>query len=189
MDGAHPAPRDAAGNTRHVPGGRLRLADLLASLSLVADLGFGLPAENSMRACLISTALARRLGLAAPEVTQVFYTALLQHIGCTGFAHETSVRYGDEMAVNAAAARTNLADPRDVLATYLPRVTRGRGPLDRVRIVLLELLGGDAFGRQYATAACDVGRRRRADSDCRMASSGDCTRSTNGGTGRAAHTG
>ena len=68
----------------------LRLADVLASLSLVADLGFGLPAEKSMRSCLIATALARRLGLAEAEVVGVFYTALLEHIGCSGFAHEAA---------------------------------------------------------------------------------------------------
>ena len=36
------------------------------------------------------------------QVADVYYTALLQHIGCVGFAHETAAAYGDEMAVNAA---------------------------------------------------------------------------------------
>jgi HD-GYP domain-containing protein (c-di-GMP phosphodiesterase class II) len=140
------------------PAAQIRLADVLASLSQVADLGFGLPAEDSMRACLIAMALGRHLGLPDPELADVYYTTLLQHIGCTGFAHETAQRYGDELVVNAAAARTNLAERRDVLATYLPAVTRGRGPLVRARIVLRELLDGDAFGRRYATAACEVGQ-------------------------------
>jgi HD-GYP domain-containing protein (c-di-GMP phosphodiesterase class II) len=143
---------------RHPTGRAVRLADVLASLSLIADLGFGLPPEDSMRACLIATALGRRLRLAEAELAEVYYTTLLQHIGCTGFAHETAHRYGDELAVNAAAARTDLADPRDVFATYLPAVTRGRGPLDRVRIVLRELIDGGSFGRRYATAACEVGQ-------------------------------
>jgi len=42
-------------------GQQLRLADLLGGLSIVADLGFGLPREEAMRSCLIGTALARRL--------------------------------------------------------------------------------------------------------------------------------
>jgi HD-GYP domain-containing protein (c-di-GMP phosphodiesterase class II) len=146
---------------RRVPGppaGALRLADVLASVSLLADLGFGLPAEESMRACLISTALARHVGLGDMDVADVFYTALLQHLGCNGYAHEAAARYGDELAMNAAAARTNLADGRDVVATYLRAVTTGRRPLDRARIVLLELFGGSTVGRQYASAACEVGR-------------------------------
>jgi HD-GYP domain-containing protein (c-di-GMP phosphodiesterase class II) len=136
----------------------LRLADLLASLSLVADLGFGLPPEQAMRSCLVSTALARRLGLAEREVAEVFYTALLEHIGCSGFAHETAARYGDELVVNAAAARTNTADPRDVFATFIPAVTRGRGPLGRARAVLAEVVGGERFGRLFVTSTCEVGR-------------------------------
>jgi hypothetical protein len=42
----------------------MRLADLLGGLSIVADLGFGLPPETAMRSCLIGTALARELDVA-----------------------------------------------------------------------------------------------------------------------------
>ena len=45
---------------------RLRLADLLGGLSIVADLGFGLPPQEAMRTCLVSTALARRMGSDRP---------------------------------------------------------------------------------------------------------------------------
>ena len=41
-------------------GERLRLADLLGGLSMVADLGFGLPPGMAVRTSLIATALARR---------------------------------------------------------------------------------------------------------------------------------
>jgi HD-GYP domain-containing protein (c-di-GMP phosphodiesterase class II) len=136
----------------------LRLADVLASLSLVADLGFALPADEAMRSCLIATAMARRLGLSEPDVADVFYTALLEHVGCTGFAHETASVYGDEFVVNAAAARTDADDMRDVLRTYMRGVTRGRGPLGVARIVVFELTQGSRFGRRFAATTCEVGR-------------------------------
>ena len=146
-------------------GAPFRLADVLASLTLVGDLGFGLPVEEAMRSCLVSTAIARRLGLSEAETSDTYYTALLQHIGCTGFAHETSERYGDELVTNAAAARTNVADLRDVIATFLPEAARGRGRLGRARVLLMELTSGSAFSRRFATAACEVGRStaRRLD--------------------------
>jgi hypothetical protein len=53
---------------------RLRLADLLGGLSIVADLGFGLPSETAMRSCLIGTALACELGVAEKDVADTFYT-------------------------------------------------------------------------------------------------------------------
>jgi HD-GYP domain-containing protein (c-di-GMP phosphodiesterase class II) len=136
----------------------LRLADVLASLSLVADLGFALPPDEAMRSCLIATATARRLGLPETDVADVFYTTLLEHVGCTGFAHETASVYGDELAVNAAAARTDPGDVRDVLRTYMPAVTRGRGPLDAARIVVFELTQGSRLAQRFVTTTCEVGR-------------------------------
>src|SRR3712207_3062377 len=56
---------------------RLRLADLLAGLSVAAGLGFGLPPDHAMRSCLIGTALAREMGLAEEEVSDAFYATLL----------------------------------------------------------------------------------------------------------------
>jgi HD-GYP domain-containing protein (c-di-GMP phosphodiesterase class II) len=135
-----------------------RLADLLASMSLLSDLGFALPPEESMRSCLIATSLARRMGLAEGTVADVYYTALLQHAGCTGFAHETAIVYGDELAINAAAARTDTTDVADMVNTFLRAATRGKGPVAWTRATLYTLVRGSSFGRRYATARCEVGR-------------------------------
>ncbi len=136
----------------------LRLADLLASVSLLSDLGFALPAEESMRASVLGVALARRMGVAEEMVADVMYTALLQHVGCTGFAHETAGAYGDDLAFNAAAARTDANDVGDVLNTLVRATARGRRGSDWARVVGFTLLRGDDFGRRYATARCEVGR-------------------------------
>ena len=42
---------------------RVRLAELVAALSLGVDLGFGQPMEHVLRQCLIALRLAERLGL------------------------------------------------------------------------------------------------------------------------------
>ena len=47
---------------------RLRLAELLSGLSIVADLGYGLPLETALRSCLIATGLARRMDLPENEI-------------------------------------------------------------------------------------------------------------------------
>jgi HD-GYP domain-containing protein (c-di-GMP phosphodiesterase class II) len=86
---------------------RLRLAELLVGLSRVADMGMGLEPGEAARACLIAARLAAALGV--PEPSDVYYTTLLQHVGCTAYAHEAARRFGgDEIAVKAAALR---ADP------------------------------------------------------------------------------
>ncbi len=105
---------------------RLRLADLLGGLSMVADLGFGLPPGTAVR----TLSGRRRAGpprsiwTTTTSVT-AFYTALLMHVGCVAVAHESAAAFGDDIALNRAVARTNLADPDDIAATFVPELTRG----------------------------------------------------------------
>jgi HD-GYP domain-containing protein (c-di-GMP phosphodiesterase class II) len=135
----------------------LRLADLLASVSLVSDLGFALPPGESMRSGIIATALARRLGLAEADVGDVYYTTLLQHLGCIGYAHETAEVYGDELRMNAAAARAEDGDLGDLIDNFLRAAARGRGPIDFARVTAYTILRGTAFGQGFAAVRCEVG--------------------------------
>jgi HD-GYP domain-containing protein (c-di-GMP phosphodiesterase class II)/DNA-binding CsgD family transcriptional regulator len=136
----------------------VRLADLLAGLSRVADLGFGLEAGESLRSGALAVLLARSLDLDDDDVRAALYTALLLYMGCIGYAHETAAFAGDEFTWSVASERTDLAHTRDIFTTFLPQVTRGRSPGDQARLVLRTLARGRAFGQAYATAACEVGR-------------------------------
>lgn len=139
-------------------GARLRLADLLGGLSIVADLGFGLPPETAMRSCLIGTGLARRLAATEEEIADIFYATLLLHVGCVALAHETAVVLGDDRRVNRAVAHTNLGDPFDVFRTLIPEGTRGLPPLARARAAMFIVGRGRRFGRSFETGSCEVAR-------------------------------
>lgn len=136
----------------------MRLADLVTGLSRLADLGFGLPPGASLRASALAAVLSRSLDLAEDDVRAALYVGLLRHVGCVGYAHETARMFGDEFILNVAAERSNLADPRDVAATLVPALTRGRPPVDRVLLTLTSLARGRRFGKSYDTASCEVGR-------------------------------
>ena len=56
---------------------RLRLAELIAALSLATDLGLGMPQEHVLRQCRIALALAERVGVDDAERAAVYYTAML----------------------------------------------------------------------------------------------------------------
>ena len=139
-------------------GTALRLVDLLGGLSRLADLGFGIPAGEAERAAALSALLSRSLGLSDDDTRAAIYTALLHHVGCTGYAHEAAQTVPDERAMYAVTARTNLADPKDLLRTFLPELTRGHPPLERLRIVLAMVSQGRRIGVESTTAACEVGR-------------------------------
>jgi HD-GYP domain-containing protein (c-di-GMP phosphodiesterase class II)/DNA-binding CsgD family transcriptional regulator len=140
------------------PGSDLRLADVLGGLSIVADLGFGLPPEEAMRGCIVATALARRMGLGPDDVRDCFYVPLLMHVGCISMAHESAAAFGDELAMTRAVALTDLGDPDDIGITLIPELTRGMTPAAAARILRYTVAQGIEFGRRFDTASCEVAR-------------------------------
>src|SRR5690348_190717 len=79
----------------------LRLAELVAALSLATDIGTGQPMQHALRVCLLSCALSGELGLDEQECCDVYYVALLRAIGCVSDAHRVAARFGDELLANA----------------------------------------------------------------------------------------
>jgi HD-GYP domain-containing protein (c-di-GMP phosphodiesterase class II) len=118
-----------------------------------------------MRSCLVGVALAREAGLAEHEVADTFYTSLLAHVGCSAFSHEMSAAFGDELAANRAAARTNFANSKDIFVTMIPESTRGMGPLARARTAAFIVARGREHGRSYCATVCEVAKEtaRRID--------------------------
>src|SRR5262245_65798600 len=77
----------------------VRLAELVAALSLGIDLGFGQPMEHVLRQCLIALRLADGIGLDDEQRAVVYYTALLVNVGCNTDAHEQAKWFGDDIAL------------------------------------------------------------------------------------------
>jgi HD-GYP domain-containing protein (c-di-GMP phosphodiesterase class II) len=136
----------------------LRLAELLAGLSLVADAGMGLEPGEAGRAALVAVELAALAD--APDPAEVYYTALLQHIGCTAYAHEAArMLGGDEIAVKRAAVRTNFARPADVAGTYLPSLAPSARLATRLVAAGTAAVRARAIVQGYSRANCEVAAR------------------------------
>ncbi|MGA8045765.1 MAG: HD domain-containing phosphohydrolase [Dermatophilaceae bacterium] len=135
-----------------------RLADLLTGLSLVADLGFGLEPGTAQRSSVVATRLARSLNLPESDIRAAYYTALLHHIGCPGYAHETARLFRDELVVNRAVSRTDPGSVRDLALTFIPMLTHGRPLVGRLRLVATTVLRGAEWGREFTSTACELGR-------------------------------
>ena len=84
--------------TDHQP---VRLAELVAALSLGIDLGFGQPMEHVLRQCLIALRMAERIGMGEESRAVVYYTALLINVGCHTDAHEQAKWFGDDIAMKS----------------------------------------------------------------------------------------
>jgi HD-GYP domain-containing protein (c-di-GMP phosphodiesterase class II) len=81
--------------------GGVRLAELVAALSLGIDLGFGQPMEHVLRQCLIALRLAEQVGVDEDDRVAVYYTALLVNVGCHTDAHEQAKWLGDDIAMKS----------------------------------------------------------------------------------------
>jgi HD-GYP domain-containing protein (c-di-GMP phosphodiesterase class II) len=123
------------------PGQPVRLAELVAALSLGVDLGFGQPMEHVLRQCMIALRLAELIGLGDAERSVVYYTALLVNVGCHADAHEQAKWFGDDIELKAAKYQH---EPRSLAgaAAALRRVGRGNPPLFRFRVGLEFALTG-----------------------------------------------
>jgi response regulator RpfG family c-di-GMP phosphodiesterase len=113
----------------------VRLAELVAALSLGVDLGFGQPMEHVLRQRLIALRLAERIGLDEQTRAAVYYTALLVNVGCHADAHEQAKWFRDDIALKSAKYDHELRSLR-AAAAGMRLIGSGNPPLHRFRIGL-----------------------------------------------------
>src|SRR4051794_33323094 len=119
----------------------VRLAELVAALSLGIDLGFGQPMEHVLRQCLISLRLAEAIGLGEAERSVVYYTALLINVGCHSDAHEQAKWFGDDIELKSTKYDHELRSVRAAVSG-LRSLGAGNPPLHRFRLGLEFALSG-----------------------------------------------
>ena len=119
----------------------LRLAELVAALSLGIDLGFGQPMEHVLRQCLIALRLAEGIGLDEQQRAVVYYTALLVNVGCHTDAHEQAKWFGDDIALKSIKYDH---EPRSLrmAAGGMRFLGSGHPPLHRFRLGLEFAISG-----------------------------------------------
>jgi HD-GYP domain-containing protein (c-di-GMP phosphodiesterase class II) len=133
----------------------LRLADLLAALSVTTDLAMGQSRELAIRSCVVATAIARSIGLPEAEVSVVYYTTLLKHLGCTATSHEETQLFGpDELGMRRVAERIDLTSRKEALG-FLRVAGKGAGA-GRVGHVVRAVTGGEETDRAITEAVCEV---------------------------------
>jgi HD-GYP domain-containing protein (c-di-GMP phosphodiesterase class II)/DNA-binding CsgD family transcriptional regulator len=135
----------------------VRLAELLAALSLGIDLGFGQPMEHVLRQCVLALRMADKAGLDDDQKAAVYYTALLVNVGCHSDAHEQAKWFGDDIALKAAKYDHEQRGAQ-AAAAALSRIGSGNPPLHRLRVALEFALFGhrevDGMIARHAALAC-----------------------------------
>jgi HD-GYP domain-containing protein (c-di-GMP phosphodiesterase class II) len=135
----------------------LRLLGLLGGLSLATDLGAGAPLDESLQRCWVAARLARAVGCTGAEVSDVVYTSLLQHLGCTAYAHEAAGTWGDDVTSVRLAFLTDTDAPSDVWRTWVSGLARSTGR-SRARVLANTAVSGRQVDAVAPVATCEVAR-------------------------------
>ncbi len=148
------APVRAPGHTE------IRLAELIAALSLATDLADAFPPETALKNCLIALGIAQELGVTGRQLSDVYYAALLRYLGCTSTARETATAFGgDDNATRGAFAGVEFDQPGEMLDAVWSWLGDGPGRLRRARAFTGSMLAGPRFMMAGLAADCEVSTR------------------------------
>jgi HD-GYP domain-containing protein (c-di-GMP phosphodiesterase class II) len=140
----------------------MRMAELLAALSLGIDLGFGQPMEHVLRQCRIALRICELAGLDEQERASVYYSALLVNVACHSDAYEQAHWFGDDIAMKATKYEYEPFSVADV-AAMLRLLGSGGTPLHRARVAFDFAISGrkeiDGMITRHAQLARTLGEQ------------------------------
>src|ERR1700721_2069263 len=110
------------------------LAELVATLSLVADLGMGRPMERVLRQTVVAMRLGAAAGMDRAACSSAYYTALLTWVGCAVDTSEVAALFGDETELYADSHEGDYGGLS--LAVFVARhLGRGKSGFHRIGMV------------------------------------------------------
>jgi HD-GYP domain-containing protein (c-di-GMP phosphodiesterase class II) len=133
----------------------VRLAELVAALSLATDLGLGQPQEHILRQTVIATRLATLAELPDDERAATFYVSLLGWVGCVSDSHEMSHWFGDDTQIRAASYEVDRAG-LPMMRFLLAHLEAGGSSLRRVSMVGRFVMGGYRDVMESLVAHCQT---------------------------------
>lgn len=134
----------------------LRLAELMAALSIATDLGMGQPMEFAMTTCIVAVRLGEAAGLNDAELHDTYYEALLRYIGCNADTHWAASLIGDELALRADFAKLDSADHVRVLEMMLRHIRQANPNADPLQVAQAML---PQLATSFFPGHCEVAQR------------------------------
>lgn len=139
----------------------IRLAEVVAALSLATDLGMGQPLEFALRSCILAVRLGESLGLSDEALHEVYYQSLLRYIGCNVETQLLAAVVGDELALRADFAMVDQGSNAAVfqlMLRYIRQANSGAAPLDYAQGLLQGIARLPQIQSGFS-AHCEVAQR------------------------------
>ena len=139
----------------------VRLAELMAALSLATDLGMGQPMEFALSSCILAVRLAEKCGYSEEALREVYYQALLRYIGCNAETDWLASIVGDEQWLRANFARIDNGNVSAVLSRFVGAILQenvGNSGLNIARAIGRGLRASSHIKPMFA-GHCEVAQR------------------------------
>lgn len=140
----------------------LRLAEVVAALSLATDLGMGQPLEFALSSCVLAVRLGETLQLNDVELREVYYQALLRYIGCNAETHTLAALVGDELALRrdfATIDNGSMPAVAGLMLRYLRAASAGVPAIERGRLMAHGLMTMSQVAHDGFVSHCEVAQR------------------------------
>src|SRR5262245_50369819 len=138
---------------------RLRLAELIAALSLAIDLGLGQPMAHVLRTCLLAIRLGRVLGLGERQLADTYYTTLLRFVGCTADSHELlEFTAGQDVGFRHLMVTLGSRTPDEIVPDLVRFMSDAHVGGDIPSLVREAATSTTGLGAQIARIHCEVAR-------------------------------
>jgi len=139
----------------------VRLAELMAALSIATDLGLGQPMEFALSSCIVAVRLAEKCGYSEVGLREVYYQALLRFIGCNVETDWLSSIAGDEQTLRADFHQIDSGDINVVINMFTNAIRKsfaGESP-ETIENAVKRGLEGFPHLPQMFTGHCEVAQR------------------------------
>lgn len=111
----------------------VRLSEIVAAISLAADLGLGQPMEHVLRSCLIADRFAELAEVSREDREATYWVTLLVTTGCTGVSFELARVFGDDIQLRAGFHHMGMSAVSQ-LGYFLGRAGSGRSGFARTKV-------------------------------------------------------
>src|SRR6266852_3357666 len=143
----------------------LRLAELIAALSLATDLGVGQPMEYTLRSCVLAVRLGETLGFNESELREAYYQALLRYIGCNAETNLMAAIMGDDLAFRLDFAPLyygHTSQAFGLMVRSIRQANEGASLLHLAHLVAQGLLASPPLFKEGSVGHCQVASRLAA---------------------------
>ncbi|MCI0436631.1 MAG: HD domain-containing protein [Gemmatimonadetes bacterium] len=140
----------------------VRVADLMACLSVATDLGMGQPADYAMTSCVVAMRLGDALGFDTPTLQDVCYETLLCYVGCNADTGWFASLFGDEITLRTEYAPVDSADMPSVLEVLRRSIRRASAGMDAGSVEQATARAFEALPEvmtSFFPGHCEVARR------------------------------